>query len=167
MPDLSKLPPNLIAPFAVVFALALFVAKIFDIIERWKRLRTPIGADGNKHQDSVQNPEKGDIRTEFSTKKVFLLSFLGACLIPVFSTLLQFAFINDPNFRNAQLENLLSILFFSLLSAIVCSFFIKNKFPLIKHNQIVTITIGFTTSAILSTPVGVIVTIVSINKHFG
>ncbi len=63
MPDLSSLPPQLIAPFAIVFALALFVSKIFDIIEKWKKLKSAKSIPKSTSQD-IENQKKGKENNE-------------------------------------------------------------------------------------------------------
>ncbi len=63
MPDLSSLPPQLIAPFAIVFALALFVSKIFDIIEKWKKLRTDKSSSSTTNQNR-EGEKKGENNNE-------------------------------------------------------------------------------------------------------
>lgn len=176
MPDLSSLPPELIAPFAVVFALALFVSKLFDILEKWRALKSPTNIESNNDQKNgdiithVVESEELDVVSEtsdgLSGKEIFLYSFIGAIAISVLSTLIQYIFIDAPEYLESQLSNLAYSAFFGFVSAVICTFFIKNKFPLISQNYVVTVLMGFGVSALLAMPVGLIMTIIQINKIY-
>lgn len=176
MPDLSTLPPELIAPFAIVFALALLVSKIFDILEKWQALKSKKKIEGHDNQEKNETITPAVNIGEFdavsgtnaglTTKGVFLYSFFGAIAINVLNFLIQFIFIDAPEYLKSQLFNLSFTAIFGLASAVICAFFIKNKFPLISQNYVVTILMGFGVSAVLSLPVSLILTIVQLNKIY-
>ena len=177
MPDLSSLPPEFIGPLAFVFALALFVSKVFDILEKWRSLRSSENTKNEKItvKGAVVSPPinkdgetlSNDVNEILSAKEVFLFSFFGAIAISILSTLMQFIFIDASEFMENQLYNLAYSIFYGLVSAIICTFFIKNKFPLIAQNRVVTILMGFGVSALLSMPVATLMTIVHVNKLYG
>ena len=175
MPDLNLLPPDLIAPFALVFALALFVSKVFDIYEKWQKLRS---ANSSRSANKKAGTENSSSLTEsievvspqtvstLTSKGVFLFSFVGAITISVLSSLIQFTFINSAEYLVHQLSSVFYSAFFGLVSAIICTYFIRNKFPLVGENKVVAALMGFGVSALISMPVSIIMNIVQINQIY-
>lgn len=173
MPDLSSLPPDLIGPFALVFALALFVSKIFDIFEKWRSFNTTRNYESVSEQvngeDIVSAVDIGEsncsssANESLSAKTIFLYSFIGAISIEVLSIIIGYIFIDNVEYLEARLSYMVDVAFFGFVSAIICAFFIKNKFPLIAQSHVVAVLMGFGVSALLSMPVGLILNISRIN----
>ncbi len=161
MPDLSTLPPELIGPFAIVFALALLVSKIFDLIEKWRKI-APSKSTSTNSDVLINKP-----LSSLSKKEVFIYSFIGAISISTFTIIVNYIFIDAQEYLESQLFNFGYNLFFGFVSAIICTFFISNKFALINQNVVVPLLMGFAVVAVISLPVGLIASIYQINKMFG
>ena len=175
MLDLSPLPPELIVPFTIVFALALFVSKIFDIFLKWRTINKNTEGSGDKIKSEAAIPraefENTNIASsahrDLTAKAIFLYAFIGAIALNILSILTQFIFIDAPEYLEGQLFHLVYSALFGLISAVICTFFIRNKFPLIRQNPVVTVLMGLGVSKLLSMPIEIIFTIVQINKAYG
>jgi len=161
MTDLSNLPPELIGPVAVAFALALFISKIFDLIEKYRKIFPAELSDDTR----TKTDQDILLPSHLSKTQIFSYSFIGAIFISVISMMAMFIFIdNHDEYLNAQLKEFYMRILFSLVSAVICAYFISNKFVLIRQSKTVCLFMGFGITALISMPISLVSMIMFFNR---
>ncbi len=151
-------PSEIITLIGSVAVLLFFTGKVFDLIEKWYRIK---GLNPSASSFSGNSFTEDNV---LSVKSLIFYCFLGSLLLPTLKVLAFAVFLVEREFLIGQLQSLLLHSLFSIVGVSVTMLFIRHKFTLINHNRVVAVLAASAVTSIISMPIYTFMTIVQLNK---
>ncbi|GAB1263031.1 hypothetical protein [Aurantivibrio plasticivorans] len=151
-------PSEIVTLIGSVAVLLFFTGKVFDLIEKWYRIKglNPSASNfvGNSFTEDNVLP----------VKSLIFYCFLGAMLLPVLRVLAFAVFLVERAFLIGQIESLFLHGLFAIVGVSITMLFVRHKFTLVNHNRVVAVLVASAVTGVISMPIYTFMTIVQLNK---
>ena len=169
MPDLGGIPSGLSVPILVAFAILVLIERFIGVFEKYQNwVKNKSGPGEKVTSDSGDRKEVSKVEGNdfiLSGKAIFGYSFIGTIFYPLINLIGLSIFVRSSSFIEAHAYNLLSSMVFGLVSSLLIVFYMARKYDPIRKYILVCIFSGFAVSAVISLPVNIAGTSMSMNKY--